>query len=187
MLNCHQIIYKKWPIKVNIARIPDKRFEKFDEISIADTLRLRSVKVSWSGYCFGESYGGGKIFFMLQFLLKIFKNAGKCKENTAFWIWRWKCERQIELNLAESVWLHSAALRVIPCGFLVDGLPHAPSLMKSIEKQWHCVLTTAICIVFAKEFEFPMVGSWFWWNILNFAQNWTFFVSQIWWFFFNQQ
>ena len=57
------------------------------------------------------------------------------------------------------------------------------NLMKSIENKWNCVLNTAICIVFAKEFEFPMVGSWFQWKILNFAQNWTFFVSQIWWFF----
>ena len=66
MLSSDQIIYEKRPTKVKIARIPDKRFQKFDEISIPDTFRLRSIKVLWSGYCFGESYGQGKIFFMLQ-------------------------------------------------------------------------------------------------------------------------
>ena len=53
------------------------------------------------------------------------------------------------------------------------------NLMKTIENQWNFALKTAICIVFVKEFEFRIVGSWFWWKTLNSVQNLSFFVSQI--------
>ena len=65
-----------------------------------------------------------------------FKNVEKCKENQAIsdLITVFKIVNHTESNVSSEIFRE--ALRVIPCGFQVDGLPHAPSKSEHSSNSW---------------------------------------------------